>query len=352
METLVGMNALPRLMCLLALAALSATPAHGQALTPLLPDGAADLVPATGLALDQGDGQPARLRLALAADGRVHLSVEPPSLAASHDALPLRPMRLPLQPGTSAPQYVLDLSVAAGPAAEQDCVLTGTSLHLGSLSNCGLTLADYDGLPGAVQSLELALSLRDSRQRFGFDARYGLGWLDAARGDNLPGAWLITGDLSQGPGNQVILPGLTGFGEQLALVGQDRLNLGAFLQLDSGVRLYLGYEHTDALSELFQPALPSWQIGAQDSLSLGLGLGRFQGTLTGRQLRPLNPLQDQQQGAINSLDLGISWRMPWRAELEFGARNLIVTPAQPEAGDRERQQRDLRVPYLRYHQEL
>lgn len=345
------MNPLPRLICLLAIAAWSAAPAHGQALTPLLPEASPDLLPATALALDKTASQPARLRLALAPDGRVHLSVEPPSLGDSPDALPLRPARLPLQPGSAAPQYVLDLSVAAGPAAEQDCVLTGNSLHLGSLSGCGLTISDYHGLPGAVQSLEMALSLQDSRQRFGFDARYGLGWLDAARGENLPGAWLITGDLSQAPGNRIILPGLTGFGEQLALVGQDHLNLGAFLQLDSGMRLYLGYEHTDALSELFQPALPAWQIGTQDSLSLGLGLGRFQGTLTGRQLRPLNPLQDQ-QGAINSLDLGISWRMPWRAELEFGARNLIVTPAQPDAGDRERQQRDLRVPYLRYHQEL
>lgn len=350
------MTALPRLLCLLALAALSATSAHGQVPVPLLPDGSALLAPVTGptagaLADGEAASQPARLRLALAPDGRVHLSVEPAILEGAHAGLPLRPQRLPLQPGSAAPQYVLDLSVAAGQRADQDCVFTGTSLHLGSLAGCGLAFGDYVGPPGAVQSLELALSLQDSQQRFGFDARYGLGWLDAARGDNLPGAWLISGDLSQAPGQRIILPGLTGFGEQLALVGQDRINLGAFVQMDSGLRLYLGYEHTDALGELFQPALPAWQIGSQDSLSLGLGLGRFHGTLTGRQLRPLNPLQDQ-QGAINSLDLGFSWRMPWRAELEFGARNLIVTPAQPEAGDRERQQRDLRVPYLRYHQEL
>ncbi|MCK9487818.1 MAG: hypothetical protein M0Q42_00170 [Xanthomonadales bacterium] len=347
------MNALTRLICLLALAAVSATMAHGQVPGQALDQGLGqNSLPTIGPALDHSPEQPARLRLAMAPDGRVYLSVEPATLTPALGNLALQqPARLPLQPDTQTPQYVLDLSVAAGRPAEQDCVFIGTSMHLGSLSGCDLAIAGYDGLPGAVQSLELALSLQDSGQRFGFDARYGLGWLDAARGENLPGAWLIAGDLTQAPGHRLILPGLTGYGESLALVGQDRLNLSAFLQLDSGVRLYLGYEHTDTLSQMFQPAAPVWQLGEQDSLSLGLGLGRFQGTLTGRQLRPVNPMQDQ-QGAINSLDLGISWRMPWRAELEFGARNLIVTPAQPEAADRDRQQRDLRVPYLRYHQEL
>ena len=68
------MTALPRLLCLLALAALSATSDHGQAPVPLLPEGSALLAPVTGptagaLADGEAASQPARLRLALAPDG-------------------------------------------------------------------------------------------------------------------------------------------------------------------------------------------------------------------------------------------------------------------------------------------
>ena len=55
------------------------------------------------------------------------------------------------------------------------------------------------------------------------------------------------------------------------------------------------------------------------------------------------------------LDLGLTWRTPWRGTLTFGAKNLVVSGKPPtyldpeRAGDAVDQER---VPYVRYQQDL
>lgn len=88
-----------------------------------------------------------------------------------------------------------------------------------------------------------------------------------------------------------------------------------------------------------------------DALRLSAGYGAFSGALTGRVIE----LQGQ-PGTLNSLDLGISWRTPWRGELSVGAtqywsrgdtRTWPLRELPPAA-----EESSARVPYVRYQQDL
>jgi hypothetical protein len=85
-------------------------------------------------------------------------------------------------------------------------------------------------------------------------------------------------------------------------------------------------------------------------LSFGLGFGDFTGQLTGRLIEL--PREGQHW---NALDIGVSWRTPWRGELSVGARNVLG------GGDAARwplselpavEDPSARVPYVRYQQDL
>jgi len=92
----------------------------------------------------------------------------------------------------------------------------------------------------------------------------------------------------------------------------------------------------------------------QTTLSLGLRHGAVRGSIVGHVLEPNLPgaALDQNQ-RWSGIDLGISVRLPWRGELNFGAQNvwssgrspLLFGPgaAAPDQG---------RVPYVQYHQDL
>jgi hypothetical protein len=86
------------------------------------------------------------------------------------------------------------------------------------------------------------------------------------------------------------------------------------------------------------------------ALSVGLGIGDFSGQLTGRLIE-LPRVGSQ----WSTLDIGVSWRTPWRGELSVGARNVLggtdssrwplaELPAIEDPG--------ARVPYVRYQQDL
>jgi hypothetical protein len=91
----------------------------------------------------------------------------------------------------------------------------------------------------------------------------------------------------------------------------------------------------------------------QRVLSFGVDHGPLSGTLVSRMIQP----QPGVPGAYNpdqrwsSVDLGVTWRLPWRGELSVGAQNLwssgtsVNTPAGPEPDQS-------RTPYVQYHQDL
>jgi hypothetical protein len=91
----------------------------------------------------------------------------------------------------------------------------------------------------------------------------------------------------------------------------------------------------------------------QKALSFGVDRGPLSGSITGRTMQPeasaVNALNaDRRWSAI---DLGVTFRLPWRGELSVGAQNvwssgnIPTSPAGPEPDQS-------RTPYVQYHQDL
>ncbi|HRQ64796.1 MAG TPA: hypothetical protein PKZ76_08035 [Xanthomonadaceae bacterium] len=97
-----------------------------------------------------------------------------------------------------------------------------------------------------------------------------------------------------------------------------------------------------------------WSQGEEfdtGAFSFGLSRGALSGELVSRIVHS-EPL-GQSHHYWAGLDLGLAWRMPWHAELRFGARNLVTrtqqaTPTPPAAMDEAR----ARTPYVRYRQDF
>lgn len=90
----------------------------------------------------------------------------------------------------------------------------------------------------------------------------------------------------------------------------------------------------------------------QTTLSFGIQHGAVRGSIVGHVLEPDLPGAGLSQSQRwSSVDLGVSVRLPWRGELNFGAQNvwtsgrtpLLFGPGATDQG---------RVPYVQYHQDL
>lgn len=92
----------------------------------------------------------------------------------------------------------------------------------------------------------------------------------------------------------------------------------------------------------------------QKALSFGVDHGPISGTLIGRSIEPQAGLPGSSLSPDrrwNSIDLGVTWRLPWRGQLSVGAQNLWSsgTPSNTPAGPEPDQSR---TPYVQYHQDL
>ena len=93
----------------------------------------------------------------------------------------------------------------------------------------------------------------------------------------------------------------------------------------------------------------------QTTLSLGIEHGPVRGAIVGHLLEPNLPgaALDRNE-RWSGVDLGISVRLPWRGELNFGAQNVWTSGRSPllfgPAGNATPDQG--RVPYVQYHQDL
>lgn len=90
----------------------------------------------------------------------------------------------------------------------------------------------------------------------------------------------------------------------------------------------------------------------QAALSFGVHSGNFSGVIVGRMLGPVDPLGNGQNWT--SVDLGFSWRAPWRGVFSIGAQNLWSSGSPPLLTDpaHEPDPSQARVPYVQYHQDL
>ncbi|HEY8586423.1 MAG TPA: hypothetical protein VIL60_06780 [Rhodanobacter sp.] len=91
----------------------------------------------------------------------------------------------------------------------------------------------------------------------------------------------------------------------------------------------------------------------QKALSFGVDHGPLSGVLTGRTMVPQAGIPGglYEDRRWNSIDLGVTWRLPWRGSLSVGAQNLWSsgTPANTPVGPEPDQSR---TPYVQYHQDL
>ncbi|MDE2256958.1 MAG: hypothetical protein KGK05_04245, partial [Xanthomonadaceae bacterium] len=214
----------------------------------------------------------------------------------------------------------------------------------------GLTFAlnetcPYRPTPVRTGTLNIGAGLSTDRLAVGLD--YGVAWL--RREHRLPAAAQAPWDLFATIGNEALptlaIPALqwadirdTGIGAQGRWRWSDEnsMDVGAALS-----RLQYELPGNTLLPSLNQAAL-----------SFGVHSGNFSGTLTGRVLGPDNSLGNGQNWT--SIDLGFSWRAPWRGVFSIGAQNLWSSGTPPLLADpaHEPDPSQARVPYVQYHQDL
>jgi hypothetical protein len=92
----------------------------------------------------------------------------------------------------------------------------------------------------------------------------------------------------------------------------------------------------------------------QTTLSLGIRHGAVRGAIVGHMLEPAVPGSALGQNQRwSGVDLGISVRLPWRGELNFGAQNVWSSGRAPLLfGPTGTTPDQGRVPYVQYHQTL
>lgn len=147
------------------------------------------------------------------------------------------------------------------------------------------------------------------------------------------------------PGAAPGIDGLSSFDSSSQLNARGRLALGNKSGIDLGASV--GRIHL----------LPGNLLGIntldQKALSFGVDHGPLSGVLIGRTMQPEAGLPGNYSAdkRWNSIDLGVTWRLPWRGSLSVGAQNLwssgapVNTPVGPEPDQS-------RTPYVQYHQDL
>ena len=177
------------------------------------------------------------------------------------------------------------------------------------------------------------------------------------------GATYDAGDYSVGvsvgstttPQHNVVLPRvLPG-----AIPGVDGLaSFDSSNQLNANGRLALGKTGIDLGASVGRVyLLPGNLLGIsvmdQTALSFGVDHGPLSGRLTGRTMQPEAGIPGSlyTDRRWNSIDLGVTWRLPWQGSLSVGAQNLWSSgaPANTPVGPEPDQSR---TPYVQYHQDL
>jgi hypothetical protein len=147
------------------------------------------------------------------------------------------------------------------------------------------------------------------------------------------------------PGATPGIDGLSSFDSSTQFNARGRLALGNQSGIDLGAsvgRIYLLPGNLLGVSTLQQKAL-----------TFGVDHGSLSGVLIGRSMEPDTGIPGgvSPDRRWNSIDLGVTWRLPWRGSLSVGAQNLWSsgTPANTPAGPEPDQSR---TPYVQYHQDL
>lgn len=147
------------------------------------------------------------------------------------------------------------------------------------------------------------------------------------------------------PGGTPGVNGLSGFDSSAQFNARGRLALGSKSGIDLGASV--------GRVNLLPGNLMGINTLDQKALSFGVDHGPLSGALVGRTMQPQAgmPAGFSADRRWNSIDLGVTWRLPWRGSLSVGAQNLwssgapVNTPVGPEPDQS-------RTPYVQYHQDL
>jgi hypothetical protein len=182
---------------------------------------------------------------------------------------------------------------------------------------------------------------------FDFDVNYGLTWLRNDMQNRVEGPQ--PADLFAMIGNEslptLVVPNLAVTGMVNSGIGaQGRWHWDETQSLDLGAAL--------SRIQFDLPGAALAPVFNQAALSFGVHHGDFSGVIVGRVLGPGDSLAGGQRWS--SVDLGISWRAPWRGVFSVGAQNLWSSGAPPLLNEpaHEADPSQARVPYVQYHQDL
>ena len=207
-----------------------------------------------------------------------------------------------------------------------------------------------DARAQVAESGNLRVGTQLSSGDFDLDLNYGLSWLrdtDSTPLDTrLPAMTSIFASIGNESLPTLIMPGVQFSGMRNSGVGA----LGHW-RFDDNQSFDLGATLSRIRFEL--PGSVLSPILDQAALSFGVHSGDFSGVIVGRVLGSSDPLSSGQHWS--SLDLGVSWRAPWRGIFSVGAQNLwssgspplLANPTAPIPDPNQ-----ARVPYVQYHQDL
>ena len=298
---------------------------------------------------------------AMADESQQIWSARPSSLRISNElgaAFPLiSPLTNPGEP-TNASGVTFDnagrISLSAGigsDAAHSDslttlpwCAEASGLLRIGAFGrDCLMQGTLQLELPGRIATAGTGAQWRGDR--FDLSLAYGFSWLLPSPGERLNTPYVATQDLSLSPGfgTLPLLPGLSGESQGLGLNSQWRLTAESAVQLNAALhqlRLRSG------------SATPVLDL-QQAMLDVGMNYGSFSGNVTGRMNR-LNEQPGYPNRYWSGVDIGVSWRTPWRGELTVGARNVVskTDSDEPSPAERTISETSARTPYVRYKQDL
>jgi hypothetical protein len=198
------------------------------------------------------------------------------------------------------------------------------------------SIGDADDLLRAAPAPALGSRIALDRERVHVEARFGLGRYDLEHGQaslQLPGARN---------------PATAGALDAIRVEGAS-FSVGAAFDIGDEGWVSIGGTRTRArlvAPDAFGPLAQQWNT---TSLGLSAGLGDFSGSLVGRSIE-LPGLSPQYTG----LDVGLTWRTPWRARLTIGAEGLGGEPLPwlPAAPGNAEPAQTRTVPYVRYEQDL
>ena len=254
---------------------------------------------------------------------------------------------VPLWRGTDGRLLVLKADSRNGALAQRDTPLSFHAVDAASVMSTGLQYGltpNWQAHADVSQQSWVNNPLRVVGSEVGAtynDGRYSLGLSVGANSTpNNPGLRRVL------PGVAPSVDGLAGFDSSSQFNAQGRLALGSKSGIDVGASV--GRIHL----------LPGNLLGVstldQKAISFGVDHGPVSGTLVGRTMQPLAGVPGNGYGADrrwNSIDLGVTWHLPWQGSLSVGAQNLWSSgaPANTPMGPEPDQSR---TPYVQYHQDL